>query len=264
MIILIIGHRSFSLEGLFNMTIDLYAPPFDSSWLLDIVLEPDEPANHKGSPKDTVIRTLRGRENRVRVGVPQTTDVLKMWPSIERLDGEMEAARKDFEFYAVRLACSFVPDRGCRFRRGSLGVQLTESRAPGMGRTEPTAVDMFPLTERSERRYSRSFKVSAGIKWMFAEATAERGGQNDVLVYEPRIIGTGLLTATPSWTFEDSTPNGISGVKELFLLVKKSRDQTLRCRFGVSAEVQTALGIIPLRRYAQPALLSRTYELRPR
>lgn len=245
------------------MTIELHAAPFDSPWLLDIVLEPDESANHKGPSRDAVIRTLRGRENRVQIGVPQTTDILKTWPSTERLSEEIEAARGDFEFYAVRLACSFVPDRGCRFRRGRLGLQLVESRTSGTGRTEPVAVDMFPAAENHERRYSRSFKVTAGIKWMFAEAQAERGGQNDVLIYEPRIIASGLLTASPSWTFEGSAQNGISGIKELFLLVKKRRDHALRCRFGVSAEVQTALGLIPLRRYAQPMLLSATYELRP-
>src|SRR3954453_14080805 len=100
--------------------LDLKAGPWrDDDWLLDIDLEPEAPVARKAlDPSDPgALLTARGRRNRVRVGVPQVLDVVDAWPKDARLSEEILASLDEFRYLSVRLACSFAPDRGCRFTR---------------------------------------------------------------------------------------------------------------------------------------------------
>jgi hypothetical protein len=230
---------------------------YDTEVLADVPLVAAPSAPHKGLD-DGVLRTLGGKRNRVQIGVPQIVDVLGRWPGDERLLDEAAEMKDEFDFYAVRLACSFVPDRGCRFTWVRMAATLSVDRG-----ATPVAFDLFPRDVGDTRTFKRSYGVSPKLKFAFAEAGAELSREEDVLRYEPALTAAGLLTDEPVWTFEATQRAGLAGSRELFLLAKKPRGARLNARFAVGAEVQTYAGRIPLRRAQDDELLARDYELRP-
>jgi hypothetical protein len=232
-------------------------PPDPADLLFEARLEPAPPAEHKGPENSAALETVRGKRNVVQIGKPQLVDVLAGWPFNERLDPEIEAAREHFDFTCVRLAASFVPDRGCRFVWARFVIALTAIPPAGA----PLAADMFPREVVTSQAYKRSFGITPGAKLAFAEVSAELSTDRETLRYEPRLIGAGLLTDEPSWTVQGSTALGIQGIVETFLLVKRPRGTPLHTRFSVAAEVQTAWGRIPLRHYSNDRLLDRTWTL---
>ncbi|MDQ6615079.1 MAG: hypothetical protein M3083_10090 [Actinomycetota bacterium] len=242
--------------------LDLRADPWkESDWLVDIELEPGAAARHKAlDPTDPgALLTARGRRNRVRVGVPQVLDVLDAWPQQERLSHEIFASLDRFRYLSVRMACNFFPDRGCRFTRVDYGVTLT---VDGIG-PPPCAVDLFPQNVGELQRYTRSYKLSADLTFGFAKASAVAGQEGEVIRYQPSIVAGGLLGAEPSWSFRSGrAPQlGLEGIREMFMVVKTPMAQTVQASFVLDAEVRTAMGVVPLRRYREPELLKAKYLL---
>jgi hypothetical protein len=239
------------------------ASPAETELLLDVELEPDEGTLRKstprGEPDPGTLLTARGRRNRVQIGVPQVLDVLAAWPADERLAQEIEAARDVFDFLSVRLACSFIADRGCRFTFVRYGMRLTaDDHAP-----PPHAVDLFPQSVTDRKQFSRSYTLDAKLNFGFGELGAGGGREAEVIEYEPSVTASGLLTDAPSWAFRATSGRHLDGTRETFMVVKAPIGATVRARFAVEAEVQTAFGPIRLRRYRQPELLTTSYELVP-
>jgi hypothetical protein len=228
-------------------------------WLVDVDLDPDPPAKHKAlDPNDPgALLTAHGRRNRVRVGVPQVVNVLDAWPKDKRLSQEINASRHSHRYLSVRLACSFLPDRGCRFTRVDYRVSLMTDQAED----HPLAVDLFPQNIGELRRYKRSYKLSANLTYAFVGASAEAGHEEDVIRYQPTIIADGLLGDEPSWSFRSGRAMQLEGIREMFMVVKAPAGHNVHAGFVVDAEVRTAFGLIPLRRYRQPELLTATYPL---
>jgi hypothetical protein len=240
--------------------LDIRADPWkDSDWLVDVDLEPGTTAAQKAlDPNDPgALLTARGRRNRVRVGVPQVLDVLDAWPKKERLSQEILASLEMFRYLSVRLACNFFPDRGCRFTRVDYAVRLT---VDGTG-PPPCAVDLFPQNVGELRRYTRSYKLSAELNFGFTEASAEAGHEEEVIRYQPSIVAGGLLGDEPSWSFRSGRTQQLEGIREMFMVVKAPVAQTVQASFVVDAEIRTAMGIVPLRRYRDPELLKARYPL---
>jgi hypothetical protein len=239
--------------------LDLRADRWKDDWLLDVDLEPQEAVPHKAlDPNDPgALLTARGRRNRIRIGVPQVLNVLDVWPENERLSKEILASLDEFRYLSVRLACSFLPDRGCRYTRVNYSVRLA---ADGNG-PAPCAVDLFPQNIGEQRRYKRSYKLSAGLTYGFADASAEAGHEEEVIRYQPSIIASGLLEDEPSWSFRSGRALQLEGIRELFMVVKAPLAQSVRASFIVDAEVRTAMGVVPLRRYREPELLTASYLL---
>jgi hypothetical protein len=238
--------------------LELHAAPDALGILGDVVLEPVEDALHKGVDDD-VLRAFGGKKNRIQIGVPQTVDVLARWPGDQGLQADADLMRDDFDFYAIRLACSFVPDRGCKF----LWARMTATLASDDAAAVPIAFDLFPRDIGDVRTFKRTYGVSPKLKFAFAEVGAEAGHEEEVLRYEPQLTVAGLLTGEPTWTFEATGRTGLAGSRELFMLAKKPHGSTLRARFSVGAEVQTYAGRIPLIRARDDDVLARAYELRP-
>lgn len=240
--------------------LDLRADPWqDGDWLVDVDLEPEAAAEHKAlDPSDPgALLTTRGRRNRVRVGVPQVLNVLDAWPQKKRLSQEILASLDTFRYLSVRLACSFFPDRGCRFTRVDYGVRLT---ADGTEHP-PCAVDLFPQNIGELRRYTRSYKLSADLTFGFADASAEAGHEEEVIRYRPSIVAGGLLGDEPIWSFRSGRTQQLEGIREVFMVVKAPVAQTVHASFVIDAEVRTAMGVVPLRRYREPELLTAKYLL---
>jgi hypothetical protein len=236
-----------------------YASPNPDGWLADVELLPDEADHKSASPIDKeagVLLTERGRRNRVQVGVPQVVDVLAAWPSDERLGAEITATQRTHAFLSVRLACSVLPDRGCRFTSLLWVVRLESTDGPA-----PVAVDIFPREVADTRQFSRSYGVTGKLSFAFTEASIEGKQDEQVLRYEPRITASGLLTDAPAWSFDSTSQRPLRGILETFLLVKAPRGAPVRVGFALEGEVRTAFGPIPLRRYRRPDLLTASYDL---
>jgi hypothetical protein len=236
-----------------------FASPNPNGWLVDVELLPDETNHKSASPIDLeagVLLTERGRRNRVQVGVPQVVDVLAAWPSDDRLAAEIRAAQDTHAFLSVRLACSVLPDRGCRFTSLLWAVRLESPNE-----SAPVAVDIFPREVADTRQFSRSYGVTGKLSFAFTEVSVESKQEEQVLRYEPHINASGLLTDTPAWSFDSTSQRPLRGIQETFLLVKAARGAPVRVGFALEGEVRTAFGPIPLRRYRRPDLLTASYEL---
>src|SRR5207248_5695688 len=140
------------------------------------------------------------------------------WPGDEGLLADAAQMKDAFDFYAVRLACSFVADRGCKFTWVRMAATLTVDAGD-----TPVAFDLFPRDVGDTRTFKRSYGVSPKLKFAFVEAGAELAHEEEVLRYEPALTAAGLLTDEPVWTFEATRRAGLAGSRELFLLAKKPR-----------------------------------------
>ena len=226
---------------------------FDPS---DLTLEMG--SEQKGGGDSASLPAIAGRINRVQLGVPQTIDLLTTWPSNERLEAEIAAAADRFNFYCVRLACSFIPDRGCQFISARLEVRLLNVGAGTFD--SPIALDLFPRDVAVKRSFSRSFALKGGLKFAFGEVSSEAAQKEDAIQYEPTLTGAGLLTDSPSWIFGVAASTRLTGIRELFILVKKPTNRDLTAQFTLGAEVQTAWG---LHRYSSERLLETAYPHKP-
>lgn len=233
----------------------LAEPPRD--WLPAAALDLEDQGEQKAAGDSADLQALHGRINKVQLGVPRTIDMLETWPSTERLTAEIAAIRERCDLYSVRVACSFIPDRGCRFVHARLAITLCEEGATGP-KDGPITLDLFPREVTVKRTFSRSYGLKGGLKLSFLELSADAVQKEEGLEYDPAVIGAGLLTDSPSWTFDASGSAGLIGIRELFLLIQKSKGSNLMAQFAVGAEVRTAWG---LRRYSKKTLLKTAHIL---
>jgi len=240
--------------------LELYASPDDLVPLFEAVLDPPEEIEHKGFSAQASLRTVRGRTNRVQIGASDPISVLDSWPAGKQLADEIAAQRDSFDFCSLRLGCSFVPDRGCRFTWLRVSAELRTAGVESEG-AQSVAFDLFPRDVLEKRTYKRSYNVTPSAKFAFLELSAGRSSEEEHIRYEPRLTAAGLLTDLPTWTFDALDRSGLVGSSELFLLAKKPKGQKLEARFKVAAEVATLLGRVPLRRYRDPELLDKLFPL---
>lgn len=230
--------------------------------LFEAELEPGDERERKGLAARGAIRTVRKRSNRFQLGVADPVPLLEHWPSEERLTEEIDAQLDSFEFSCVRLACSFIPDRGCRFVWARMVAELSSPGTGGAG-AGPVAFDLFPRAIVEKTTFRRKYGLTPKLSLAFVEASAEATSEQETIRYEPRLSVAGLLTNMPTWTFEGLDRSGLVGSSELFLVVKKPKGAPIEARFTVSADVATFAGRVPLRKYRNPALIDKSYLLSP-
>jgi hypothetical protein len=243
-----------------------YADRPDGNVLFEAAFVPSEEFAHKGvAAGGPEIGNVLGRKSRVLVGTPQSRNVLAHWPENDALDADIVAQRHDWDFFRVRLACSFVPARGSRLTWVRLSAALTAERASDEGDgAGPACVvfDLFPRDVTRERHYKRSFSITPSLKFAFAELGAQASTESDAIGYEPEMDAAGLLTPTPTWTFRSGDGSGLVGSRELFILVKAPKGSNVTGQFHVGAELHSRLGPIPLRSQLDD-LSATTYVLAP-
>jgi hypothetical protein len=236
----------------------LHANPDGLKPLLEVGLQPAPSLEHKGMTAQAAIETVRERRNAVQLGVADPFPLVADWPADERLDAEIEGQLDRFDFACVRLALSFVPDRGCRFVWGRLNAELTSS---GDASEKPIAFDLFPREVNEKRTVKRSYNLTPKLSFAFGEVGAGAASESETIRYEPRLSVAGLLTGEVTWTFDALDRSGLVGSRELFLVVKHPRDTPVECGFALAADVTTYLGRIRLRRYSNPELVARRHRL---
>lgn len=224
----------------------------DPGGLLDLGtlnLEPISDEVVKGPDDALVVRTIRGRVNRVQIGVAAPTDVSMLYE-----DGRDPAA--EFNYVMVRLAVSFLPDRGCRISWARVHIELVGEGAAAGGNGRPVAFDLFPQSAAAGDTFARSVEFTGELKLAFARVAATQK-QDRPISYRTRVVAAGTLTSTPSWTFDASGRAPLEGVSELYLLIQKPAGQTGHLDFTVLAEIETARWSM---RYRSETALSRRFQ----
>ncbi len=213
---------------------------------------------HKG-PSDLEMNLAGKGISRVLVGEPQTTDLLAVWPSGTPIDPEIRELNHAWDFLAVRLACSFVPARGSRLTWVRLNAELA-GHGPDV---RALAHDLFPRSISRPVNYHRRYSVTPSLKFSFVEASVAAEKEETSIELQPQMDSSGLLTNTPGWTFRSDDRSGLSGSREMFMIVRVQKKSAVTIAFRVNAEARGRLGPIPLRRTNESAELSLPHVLRP-
>lgn len=239
--------------------LQLHAPPEPPRMLVDVALDPAEEVEHKGLVDRGAVETVRGKRNRVQLGVDDAVAVLEGWPTGTPLEPQIKAQLEQWDFTCVRLACSFVPDRGCRFVWVRVLAQLTASPPADAG--APVAFDLFPRAVDEKRTLARTYSLTPKLSLAFAEVGAGATDKQETIRYEPRLAVAGLLTDAPTWDFHGLDRSGLVGSRELFMVLKAPKGAGVEAGFTLSAEVETRFRRVPLRRYREPKLAPQRYLL---
>src|SRR5262245_26714292 len=94
---------------------DITLPPRskETLFLANLDVGEDQLTQVRGLRSHEEIKTLSGRRNRVSVGNPV------IWPpripASTHLSADINEMLLRYHFYCVRFACSFLPDKDCRF-----------------------------------------------------------------------------------------------------------------------------------------------------
>jgi hypothetical protein len=196
------------------------------------------------------IKTLLGKKNRLSIGIPEVCNLVELLKEREaQVSSEVKLMLNEYDFYQVRFACTFKPDKDCKFVWARFGVRLSEAGAEGKSVSElPVAHDMYPREIWEEVRVKRNFSIGPNFKYKdFIQFGAVVGSEQEFIRYEPEIISYGLLQPDPCWNFRKSRAKDfIIGAKELFMILKAPKGMRVEVKFDFGAEVHTFLGILPM------------------
>jgi len=236
--------------------IDLFAQPV-TEFPFEVSLSVEDPSKTQKAPQSVNVH-VAGQDSRILIGAPQATDLWSHWPAGSHHHHIYEE-RQEFDYLEVRLACSFVPARGTLFSWARLDADLI---GPQGSNHEPLVHDLFPRAVSTAVRYSRHFSVTPTLKLSFVEVSAKAESETESLKYEPELDAAGLLTSTPSWTFQSAQRAGLRGSYELFAIVRVPKETSVHLRMNATAEARGRFGPIPLRRTGGSCSENIMYELR--
>jgi hypothetical protein len=144
----------------------LTAESRDFKPLLDLTLKPGAQLPSKGVVPEDARKEMEAKNNRLQIGVPQVIDLRKV--GVASGDKAFDFTSFDADFRLVRLACGFLPDKGCRYVWARLTVDLVTMPD---GQSEQTiAFDMFPLNVERQTTVKRGYEIAPTLKFSFGEA----------------------------------------------------------------------------------------------
>lgn len=188
------------------------------------------------------IKLILGKRNRVAIGVPHCEDLVARFRREKtETPTDIEDLLPRYDFRAVFLSCSFLPDPGCRFVWARLGVELhSQPTRPGLRIAEPPIVhDMFPDEVTVERKYKRSSILSPKLRTLGVGSVKE---EREFVVYRPQIFAFGLGTPNPAWDFQSTKERGIWGnMRDLLLVIRTRKGTKVKAKFIIAAEVELCL-----------------------
>jgi hypothetical protein len=225
--------------------------PESSEVLFETTLEPPSPAVDKlreeSSADEGEITTLRGKKNKVAVGLPYYENLTSRLQNLdEEIPYEIKKLTSDFDFHYVRLTCSFLPDNDCKFEWARFGVDLNLKRR-GSVQTKPISWDISPTEVLDTIKCKREISFTPELKFKIIQDVVEaglKGGINEskeYVVYEPQITSFGLNRSNVIWEFRNTKERGIFGNKSLLLIVKAQKGTRVSGRFLIGAEVSSKL-----------------------
>jgi hypothetical protein len=225
--------------------------PEPSGVLFEASLGPPSPAVDKLRKESSVdegeIITLRGKKNKVAVGLPYYENLTSRLQNLdEEIPYEIKKLTGEYDFHYVRLACSFLPDDDCRFEWARFGVDL-KSKGSGSVQTKPISWDISPREVFSIIKCKRESSFTPELKFNIIPDVIDAGIEGGVneskeyVVYEPQITSFGLNRPSVIWEFRNTKERGILGNKSLLLIVKAPKESKISGRFLIGAEVASKL-----------------------
>ena len=217
------------------------------------------------------ITTLRGKKNRVAIGVPYFENLIsRLVDEGYEIPHEIRHMSAVSDFHFVSLSCSFLPDKDCRFLWARFGVELrAESISRDRLEEKPIAYDMFPSEVTSEVKYKRETIFAPELKFNIGAIDADVKNvdvrtQKELIVYKPQIFAYGINTPKAIWDFKSTEEKGIWGNRrDLLIVVKSPRNSKVKGKFFLGAEVEFNLGKwipIPLSK-REDKVVNREYNL---
>jgi hypothetical protein len=207
----------------------------------------------------TEIKTLSGKKNMLMLGEPEVLNLPELMKAKgAKIPGDIKLMLDDYDFYQVRVVCTFKPDKDCKFVWARLGMKLVDKKEKSEQSKLPVAYDIFPKEIFDSVTVRRNYSIGPKINYAFIEVGATAGGEQEYIKYEPEIVSYGLLQSNLYWDFSKSKAKDfILGDKELFTILKIPKGMKVEAEFIFGAEVYTFLGIlpmIPLRVYREDSL----------
>jgi len=187
----------------------------------------------------------------VTVGQPQWWNLAHLARERgEVLSAELSLLLHDADFYLLRLACSFRPERGSQIEWARFNVYLR----PKTGQENPIAFDLYPREIYDETKTDLKVSIAPSLKFAAFEGITVEGKLGEVVTtiefrkLEPVIIGYGLLQSNPGWDFERHKDQPLRGGKFGYLIVKKPRSaEAVRLTLDITADVVTRHGLLSAR-----------------
>lgn len=182
--------------------------------------------------------------------IPLTLDeFLKV--SKRRSRAEIERQMKKYEFFPVRLACSFDPAGGCRFHSARFDISLQTTPISPNSATQPSqeqaiAYDLAPLKCEDNRDITEEkegFGVKLGSDSLPIVFTAPSRQQSITYVSNASYVeAINLQGSQPGWKFARTFTHEISGVQELFMLIRKPKETQVKATFSLTVHIQFLIG----------------------
>lgn len=194
--------------------------------------------------------TLMDKRNKLSVSNPEVFNLSDLL--IEKgaeIPAELRLQLNLYDFYHVRFACTFKPDRGCKFTWARFGMCLSVADDKTEAECEtPIAYDMFPKEVFEEIKVTKKLTFGPSLKYgELAELQAGAHKESGFTKYEPEIMSFGLLQAEPCWDFKATTgKSSIVGDKELYMVIRSLQGTKIDVAFRFGAEIETFLGLLPM------------------
>ncbi len=195
------------------------------------------------------ISKLLRKKNILSVGEPEVFNLVKLYKEKNvDIPIEVKLMLKEYDFYQVRFACTFKPDKDCKFTWARFGITLIGKNGEDVLEPKlPVAYDLYPKEIYKEIKVKRNYSIGPKINFNFFEIGVTFVNEKDYIRYEPEIVCYGVLQSDPGWDFSRSRAKDfIAGDKELFMILKTPKDLKVGANFVLAAEVHIFKEIFPM------------------
>jgi hypothetical protein len=169
---------------------------------------------------------------------------------------DIKRQMKLYEFYRVRLTCSFIAGTGCRFHDARFALDLhTIPANPNPSAQAITdyaiAYDLFPLRVEDEYKVN----IKRGITPQFSSTSNPASpaislfhyeGTEEYITYKGHIEAFDMQGTHPAWSFARTPTHEIAGSYELFLFIRKPKGTLVKATLSLTVHVQFMVGKIAL------------------
>lgn len=185
---------------------------------------------------------------KVTLGMPQEWDLLALSSQQNKvLPSEMILMSQEADFYLVKLAITFHPQKDTLINWAQLTVYLRPEKA-GFG--VPIAFDLYPKAIIDESKTDVKLGISPEVK--FSEISFKLGEVSTLFEHRnfaPIMTGFGLLESRPVWEFQHHKSHPLKGSRESYMIIKKPHDSgAVRITLDATVEGTMANQIFNARR----------------